>query len=101
MAPWNDSTPYGALLLSLPSTDSRDAVLGLAVRYGTTVLMVSHSRRDDRSGSNLDSTRFALGITHRWSRQGELYAAYARIRSASGTGLENGGAFNIGLRFGF
>jgi predicted porin len=101
MAAWNDSIPYGALLLSLPSTDSRDAMLGFAVRYGGTVLMVSHSRRDDRSGTNLDSTRFALGITHRWSRQSEVYAAYAKIHSASGASLGNGGAFNIGFRFGF
>jgi predicted porin len=103
MASWNDSIPYGALLLSLPSTDSRDAVLGLAVRYGSTVLMISHSRRDDRSGTNLDSNRFALGITHRWSKESELYAAYAKIRSTSVSGLGpgSGGAFNIGLRFGF
>lgn len=101
MASWSDSTPYGALLLSLPSTDSRDAVLGLAVRYGATVLMVSHGHRDDRSATNLDSTRFALGITHRWSKQSQLYAAYAKIYSASGTGLGNGSAFNFGVRFGF
>jgi predicted porin len=101
MASWNDSIPYGALLLSLPSTDSRDAVLGLSVRYGSTVLMVSHSRRDDRSGTNLDSNRFALGITHRWSKQSELYAAYAKIRSTSVSGPGSGGAFNIGIRFGF
>jgi predicted porin len=101
IASWNDTNPYGALLLSEPSTDSRDLMLGLAVKFGATVLMASHSRRDDRAAVNLDSSRFAVGITQRWSRQSEFYAAYAKVKSPSAPDRAGSGAFNIGWRFGF
>ena len=103
IASWNDAHPYGALLLPVPSSDSRDLMLGLAVRYGATVLMASHSRRDDRNGANLDSSRFALGITRHWSRQSEFYAVYAKVKSPSELGRASASidAFSIGARFGF
>ena len=106
---WSDATPYGAMLLSAPSTDTRDVLLGFGLAYGSTVLMISHGRRDDRNAANLDLTRFAIGITHRWSRQTDFYAVYAKISNTSGNTAPPGrtidpgraGAFNIGLRFGF
>ncbi len=101
MASWNDANPYGALLLPLPSSDSRDMMFGLAARYGATVLMVSHSRRQDRNEVNLDSSRLALGITQRWSHQSEFYAVYAKVKSPSEPGRASTSAFNIGWRFGF
>jgi predicted porin len=96
---WSEANPYGALLLPAPSTDSRDVMFGFTVRYGTTVLMASHSRRQDRNAVNLDSSRFAFGFTQHWSRQSEFYAVYAKVKSPSGLG--SAGAFNVGLRFGF
>jgi predicted porin len=102
---WNDTSPYGAMLLSSPSTDSRDMLVGLSFAYGATVLMVSHGRRNDHNAANLDLTRFAIGVTHRWSRQTDFYAVYAKISNTStpDQAIESGrgGAFNIGLRFGF
>lgn len=102
---WNDASPYGAMLLSTHSSDSRDVLVGLALAYDATVLMVSHGRRDDHNAANLDLTRFAIGITHRWSRQTDFYAVYTKIShtSALGRSIDSGraGAFNIGLRFGF
>lgn len=101
MASWGDANPYGALLLPVPSNDSRDLMFGLAFRYGKTVLMASHSRREDRNAANFDSSRFAFGITQRWSRQSEFYAAYAKVKSPSEPGRASTSAVSIGLRFGF
>jgi predicted porin len=106
---WSDATPYGAMLASAASTDTRDVLIGFALAYGSTVLMISHGRRDDRNAANLDLTRFAIGITHRWSRQTDFYAVYAKISNISSNTFTpgrtgdagRGGAFNIGLRFGF
>ena len=105
-SPWDASNPYGALVQSTPSTDSRDVLMGLAVPYGATTFMASYIRKDDRNLSDRDANQFAIGISYALSKRTDFYAAYAKIRNKNGAAYTVGNAsesgkgdraFNVGL----
>lgn len=109
-SPWDASNPYGALVLSTPSTDSRDALLGLSVPYGASTFMASYIRKDDHNLANRDANQIAVGMTYSLSRRTDFYASFAKIQNRNGAGYTVGNAteagrgdraINIGLRHAF
>jgi predicted porin len=104
---FNPDNPYGAGVASMPSTDSRDVLVGLAVPLrGSFTLLASAIHKDDHDLANRDSNQFAIGASYTMSRNTDFYAAYSRIHSmgSAGTpvGYTNGtSAINIGMRHSF
>jgi predicted porin len=104
---FNPDNPYGASVASMPSTDSHDVLVGVAVPLGSsTTLLASMIHKDDRDLANRDANQFAIGASYAASRSTDFYASYSRIHSmgSAGTplGYTNGtSAINIGLRHAF
>lgn len=104
---FNPDNPYGAGIASMPSTDSRDVLAGVAVPLGhATTLLASYIRKNDRDPANRDARQIAVGATYAVSRKLDFYAAYSHIRQQSGVrnpgaGYGGGGAINLGMRHAF
>jgi len=103
---FNPDNPYGAGISSIPSTDSRDVLAGVAVPISrATTLLASYIRKNDRDPANRDARQVAIGATYAVSRRLDFYAAYSHIRPLSG--IQNpsvrtgGGAINLGMRRAF
>ncbi len=102
--------PYGAAQAPAQSTDSRDAIVGVAVPLGATTLLASFIHKDDRDAANRDAQQLAIGATYALSKRSKIYLAYAHIRNRNdaaymvGNATEVGTgdrALNIGLRHAF
>jgi predicted porin len=107
---WNPDNPYGALMATTPSTDSRDLLVGVALPLGRTTLLASFVRKNDRDLANFDVDQFAFGGTYTISRRTDFYAAYSLTQPRSGPGYMAGTAFssskgfsavNLGMRHSF
>lgn len=103
---FNPDNPYGAGISSIPSTDSRDVLAGVAVPISrATTVLASYIRKNDRDPANRDARQIAIGATYAVSRRLDFYAAYSHIRPLSG--IQNasvrtgGGAINLGMRRAF
>lgn len=106
---WNPDNPYGALMASTPSTDSRDVLMGVAVPTGATTWLATFVRKNDRDLTNLDADQFAFGATYSLSRRTDFYAAYSHTQFRPGAALggislgsaRGSSALNIGMRHAF
>jgi predicted porin len=107
---WNPDNPYSAAIASVPSTDSRDVLVGLAVPVGATTFLASYIRKNDRDTANLDANQVAFGASYAVSRRTDFYAAYSRITNRNGAGYTAGNAssrgngssaLNVGMRHAF
>ena len=104
---WNPDNPYGAMLASIPSTDSRDVLVGIAVPYGATTFLASFVRKNDRDRANRDADQFALGATYAVSRKTDFYAAWSHTQFRPGMvgipidAVKGSSALNIGMRHAF
>ncbi len=104
---FNPDNPYGAGITSIPSTDSRDVLAGVAVPITrATTLLASYIRKNDRDPADRDARQIAVGATYAVSRKLDFYAAYSHIRHQSGIQNANvrtggGGAINLGMRHAF
>jgi predicted porin len=107
---WDLDNPYGALAQNNPSTDSRDALVGVAVPRGAMTYLASYIHKDDRSLMNQDADQVAVGVTYAMSKRTGIYAAYAKIYNKNGAAYTVGNegergrgtsAINVGLRHAF
>ncbi len=104
---WNPDNPYGAMLASTPSTDSRDVLVGAAVPYGATTFLASFVRKNDRDPANRDADQFAFGATYSISHSTDFYAAYSHTQFRKGMvgipvdNAKGSSALNIGMRHAF
>lgn len=92
------------------TADSRDFIVGVSVPVGTSRLLASYIRRDDKTGVNRDASQWAVGYFYGLSKRTDLYAAYARIKNDNGAEFKVGNAtdtgsgnkaFNFGVRHTF
>ena len=102
---WNPDNPYGAAMATIPSTDSRDVLVGMAMPVGSTTFLASFVRKNDRDLANRDAQQLAVGATYAMSRKLDFYAAYTisqlRQGTVAGTRIESVGsssALNVGMR---
>ncbi|MBV6324612.1 porin [Duganella violaceipulchra] len=109
-SPWDMSNPYGAVVQSMPSNNSRDVLVGIAVPMGATTWLASYIHKDDRSAANRDANQIAVGASYALSRRTDFYASFARIQNRNGAGYTVGNAsapghgdraITIGLRHSF
>ena len=110
-SPWDMSNPYGvALMQNTPSSDSRDALIGIAVPRGAFTFLASFVRKDDLSPLNQDAHQLAVGMTYTFSPRTDLYMSLARIHNRNGAAYTVGNAteaghgdraVNIGIRHAF
>jgi predicted porin len=109
-SPWDMNNPYGAVVQSTPSNDSRDVLVGIAVPRGALTWLASYIHKDDRGLANRDANQIAVGASYALSKRTDFYAAFARIQNRNGAGYTVGNAtsagqgdkaINIGLRHAF
>jgi predicted porin len=109
-SPWDQSNPYGAVVLNAPFSDSHDALVGLSVPSGPFTFLASYIRKDDRSVLNRDASQIAIGLSYSLSRRTDLYTSLAKIRNKNGASYTAGTAseagrgdraLTIGIRHGF
>lgn len=86
--------------------DDKVAVIGAAVPFGASTVMVSYTRKNDQSAANDDASQVALAYTYALSKRTNLYSSYTRInnenRLVSITGDGSGDReFNVGIRHKF
>ncbi|MGZ3183521.1 MAG: porin [Telluria sp.] len=93
---WNPDNPYSASVSSLPSNNSRDLLVGIAIPRGATTFLASFIRKDDRDLANRDANQFAIGATYAVSRRTDFYAAISRISNKNGAGYTVGTASEFG-----
>jgi len=107
---WDQSNPYGAMVQTLPTDRSRDALFGVAVPRGATTFLASYIRKDDQGLANRDADQIAIGASYAMSKRTDFYTALAKIKNrnggnyAVGTATTRGRgdhAINIGLRHAF
>lgn len=106
---WDMSNPYGAMVQSLPTDRSRDALFGIAVPMGATTFLASYIVKDDRGLANRDADQFAIGASYAMSRRTNFFAALAKVKNRNGAGYAVGEgsrgrgdhAINVGLRHAF
>jgi predicted porin len=104
---FNPDNPYGAGIASMPSADSRDVLVGVAVPLrGSITLLASAIHKDDRDLANRDANQFAIGASYTMTPRTDFYAAYSRIHSMGSAGTPVGytggtSAINIGMRHAF
>jgi len=96
---WNPDNPYGALMATTPSTDSRDVLVGMALPLGRTTLLASFVRKNDRDLANFDVDQLAVGGTYTLSRRTDFYAAYSLTQPRSGPGYAAAAALNTSKGF--
>jgi len=88
--------PYKAPVAPTVSTDSRDALVGVAVPLGATTLLASFIHKDDRNAANRDAQQLAIGATYALSKRSKIYLAYAHIRNRNGAAYMVGNATEVG-----
>jgi predicted porin len=107
---YNPDNPYGAGVASTSSTDSRDALVGVAVPLThATTFLASFIHKNDRDLANRDANQFAVGASYVVSRKTDFYAAISHTITTNGNGLLIGGAarpsgssaVNVGMRHAF
>ena len=103
---FNPDNPYSASMASTPSTDSRDVLVGLALPCGSTTLLASYIRKNDRDLPNRDANQIAFGASYSLSRRTDFYASYSRITNRNGAAnpesrWAGSSVLNLGMRHGF
>lgn len=105
----NSSNPYGGVRPTA-STDSRDALLGVALPIGRGTILASVIAKDDKTAFDQDATQYALGYTYALSKRTTLYTSYGKIKNKRGAGYTVGNAteagsgdraYNAGVRHSF
>ena len=74
----------------VPSTDSRDLLLGVSVPFGPHTVVATVINKDDRGSLNQDAQQYALAYMYAFSKRTDVYASYARIRNHNGAGYTEG-----------
>ena len=96
-SPWDMSNPYGvALAQNTPASDSRDALVGIAVPRGPFAFLASFVRKNDLSPLHRDAHQIAVGMTYTFSPRTDLYMSLARIQNSNGAANPVGNASEAG-----
>ncbi|GAB3469111.1 hypothetical protein GCM10027321_38120 [Massilia terrae] len=107
---FNPDNPYSASMAATPSTDSRDAMAGIAVPHGHMTWLASFVHRNDRDLANRDANELAFGASYTLNRRTDFYAAYSYTQNLSIAGVprtsfdargRTSSALSFGLRHSF
>lgn len=108
---FNPENPYGAGASTIPSTNSRDVLVGMAVPLShSTTFLASVMHKNDRGLMHRDANMLAIGASYVVSRHTDFYASWSHMRNTSGPGYSLGissgtgatnSALNIGMRHSF
>jgi len=105
----NPNNPYGGVPAT-PSSDGREALLGVTIPIGQGKLMASIMHKDDRTMLNQDASSWGVGYLHGLSKRTGLYVAYAHIDNRNGAGFTvannteagtGNTGYNLGIRHSF
>jgi predicted porin len=108
--PRNSANPFGYAVAPVPTSDSKDILVGVTVPLGLHKLMASYVRKNDETARDQDADQFGIGYAYALSKRTELFSTYARIKNKNGAGYTVGGAiepgsgdkaFNVGIRHNF
>jgi predicted porin len=106
----NATNPFGRTVTPVASTDSSNLLLGATVPFGGNALLLSYTRKDDKTALNQDASQWAIGYSYALSKRTDLYTGYAKINNRNGasytvgSSIESGSgdaAYNFGIRHRF
>lgn len=92
------------------TADSNDAIAGVSVPFGTSKVLASYIRHNDKTAANKDANQWAIGYIYSLSKRTDLYSSYAHISNSNGATFKVGNAtdkgtgdsaFNLGVRHSF
>lgn len=99
------------------NTDSRDLLLGASIPFGSSTILASYIRKNDRTIANKDANQWALTYTYDLSKRTIVYASTAKVSNKNGANYHTYSAtlpvagqtgavagtreFNMGLRHAF
>lgn len=86
-----NSAPFGVAnaysgIKAVPSTDSRDLLLGFQLPLGTGTLMGLYLIKDDRTRFNQDARLSSIAYSYPLSKRTDLYVAYGYLDNRNGAG---------------
>ena len=109
-APLNNSAALFGGLPPVPSTDSHDLLLGAAIPFGVSTVVLTAVHADDRTVHNQDATQLGVAYMYAFSKRSDVYASYGNIRNRNGAAYTEGNSeepgtgnrqFAMGLRHRF
>ena len=94
--------------------DTRDALIGVTVPFGTSTVVASYIRKSDRTPAGNDADQVAIGYTYALSKRTNLYTSLAYLNNTvpnNNAGFYTAGnatdpgtgdrSFNVGVRHSF
>jgi predicted porin len=109
-APLNNSAPLFGGLPPVPSTDSRDLLLGATIPFGASTVVLTGVHANDRTLRNQDANQFGLAYMYAFSKRSDVYTSWGTIRNHNGAAYTEGNSeepgtgnrqFTMGLRHRF
>lgn len=109
-APLNNGAAVYGGAAPVASTDSRALLLGASVPLGTSTVVLSYVRMDDRGAPNQDARQLGAAYMFAFSKRSDVYASYGAIRNRNGAAYTEGNSeepgtgtrqFAVGLRHRF
>jgi predicted porin len=95
----NAANPYAYAVAPTAAnitSDSADALLGMAVPLGRHNILASWIHKNDKMAADRDADQYAIGYRYDFSRRTNLYAVYARMANKNGAPYTLGNASDGG-----
>jgi predicted porin len=96
-APLNNSAALFGGLPPIPSTDSRNLLLGASLPFGASTVVLSAVHANDRTVHDQDATQLGVAYMVAFSKRSDVYASYGTIRNRNGAAYTEGNSEEPGL----
>jgi predicted porin len=109
-SPLNNTSAVFSSAIPVASTDSADLLLGVSVPFGSSTVVASYVRKDDKTVRNQDAQQLGAAYVYAFSKRTDVYTSYALIRNRNGASYTEGNSeepgtgnrqFTAGLRHRF
>ena len=89
-APLNNGAAVFGGPAPIASTDSRDLLLGAALPFGASTVVLTYVRMDDRTVHNQDAQQLGAAYMYAFSKRSDVYASYGVIHNHNGAAYTEG-----------
>ena len=89
-APLNNGAAVFGGLAPIASTDSRDLLLGAALPFGASTVVLTYVRMMDRTVHNQDAEQLGAAYMYAFSKRSDVYASYGVIHNHNGAAYTEG-----------
>jgi len=89
-APLNNGAAVFGGAAPIASTDSRDLLLGAALPFGASTVVLTYVRMMDRTVHNQDAEQLGAAYMYAFSKRSDVYASYGVIHNHNGAAYTEG-----------